>query len=38
MHCVSKLGCKAAADLPVVAGTALQKCRAFCGSSDKWWY
>lgn len=29
MHCVSKLGCKAAAELLVVAGRALQKCNAF---------
>lgn len=26
MHCVSKLGCRAAAELLVIAGTALQKC------------
>lgn len=38
MHCVSKLGSKAAVELLVVAGTALPKCSAFCGSSGKWWH
>lgn len=32
MHCVSKLGCKAAAELLVVAGTVLRKCSAVCES------
>lgn len=38
MHFVSKLGCKSAAELLVVADIALQKCSAFCGSSGKWWH
>lgn len=33
MCCMSKLGCKAAAELLVVAGPALQKCSAVCESS-----
>lgn len=32
MHCVSNLGCKAAAELLVVAGTVLRKCSAVCES------